>query len=303
MITNPKAGVVMENEGVLNFEAGFIPPKNLQYFLLILNETEIVRGRTKLLKIHSLIEEEGLVKYNLPINTYPLGPADFATFNFCNESGLIEDVLIESVPHDYHEIRMTRIGELFFERFCTPNMDTSDIKKAKQIINKYKGWTNRTILEKVHAIFVDPFNNKIGVETSISETLGRLIIIQSLVEKNIDTGFGEKEMLKGELRHIIEILKALRVVDDPTKICTLIVNINHFLEHLNFNCYRRNAFTTELFDFLDNYAGKERILNSIASSDFSDIPFTERDALFEAILAFEPGHRGGEFCATAIATK
>ncbi len=273
----------------LGFNPGFVPTKNLQYFLLVLGKLKRVRGRTKLFKIHSLIEEEGHVKYNGPIDTYPLGPVDYETFNFCEQNGLIEDNKIISLPHDFYEVSLTQKGRIFFRKFCIPNMEKKEIEKALKIISNYRSMSNKSILEHVHNTYVDKFKDRGAVEEFIFEATQRINIVSNIVGQIAvsDGTQDDPDTLLGELRQLTEILKSLRSVTDPTKIGTILVNLSSFLDSLKMNGYKRNVVSIELFEFLDHYADKEKIQKSITCEDFSDIPAEEREKLFEAILNME----------------
>jgi len=269
-----------------DFEPGFVPPKNLQYFLLILRHLKKVQSRIKLFKIHYLIEKEGHVKFDLPIDTYEFGPVDYVSFNFCVENGLIESRVLQGVKYEYYETSLTERGKRFFEIFCKPNMHKSDIKKALRIIEKYRKYQGMKILEYVHKNYVDPFTDNKKVREFIKEFENKLDIFLNLSQKQLQiTGINKDSQytLLGELYHIKEILKSLRDIKDPTKIGTILKTIFEFFGSLEANKYLNNPVSVELFEFLDNYCNKEGVHKSIASDDFSDIPEEERKCLLKAV--------------------
>lgn len=267
-----------------NFGCGFVPPKNLQYFIFILKEMKKVRGRTKLFKIHSLIEEEGRVKYNLPIDTYPLGPVDYEAFDFCKNNALIEDRLVQAYPYEYYETYLTERGRAFFKKYCEPNMQKEEVEKARKIIKKYRTFSGIEILAHVHKKYVDPFKKRDFVNESVQEAGNRIRTLASIVENKTDYEKDGKELLLSEFRHLREVLKSLKDIEDPNNIGAVLVNLDYFLKSLEKNGYKRNPLSLELFEFIDNYADKEGIHKSIASDDFSDIPEDERERLVQTLL-------------------
>lgn len=266
----------------------FTPPKNLQYLMLIVNQLKEVRGRVKLFKIHYLIEKEGLVKFDMPIHTYPLGPVDYASFNFCMANNLFGEGLAPSLPYNYYKITLTEEGKKFFRASCLPNMNKKEIDEALRIINKYGVQPGTAILSYVHKKYVDPFKKPEALK--YIDDFGKKVSIHSfLVTKEIEKGADadQQYVLLGELHHVGKILSVLKKVEDAGKIGTILWTIYDMLKSIEVNQYRNNPYTTELFEFLDNYCEKEGIHRSISSDDFSDIPEGERERLLKAVAQLE----------------
>lgn len=263
----------------------FRPPKNLQYFLLILKDMKKIRGRIKLFKIHYLIEREGHVKYDRSIKNYPLGPVDYSSFDYCSANGLINENLVTATPYDYYEISITEKGEEFFDKHCRPLMKEKELESARGIIKKYRNMWGKTILKYVHKKYVDPFKDAEWINKVIMDYQGRNSIIFDLAQKKLEVAEDEdrQQVLLGQLHHIEKILNKIKHHSDPVNIGNVLWTIYEFHKSLETSRYISNPYTDELFEFLDNYCEKEGIHQSIASDDFSDIPKEERERLFQAV--------------------
>lgn len=267
----------------------FKPPKNLQYFLLILKDLKRVRGRIKLFKIHYLIEKEGLVKYDQSIKNYPLGPVDYSSFDFCTANDLIYEELVTASPHDYYEISMTKKGEAFFEGHCRPLMREKEFGRARGVIAKYRDSWSSTILKYVHDKYVDPFKDAHKINKIIEDYLGSNSIILDLVQKKLPHAEDEDRqyILVGQLYHVERILRKLKHYRDPVNIGSVLWTVHELYKSLEVSQYTSNPYTKELFEYLDNYCEKEGIHQSITSDDFSDLPEGERERLFQATAQLE----------------
>lgn len=273
------------NLDLSSFESDFIPPKNIQFFLLILDKLNKLEGKTKLLKIHYLIEKEGKVKFDSPIKTYEWGPADFSAYNVCRDAGFIEIKKEEFENFERYIIEITEDGRKFYNNLCEPNMKKNEKERAIKIINKYKEYSYDEILKHVHSKYVDPFKNEENKNRTIRDLINNLEITINACEKKLERGNVDKNSqytLIGELYHIKEILKSLFSEEDPTKIGAITTTVSEFLEYLGLT-NESNSFTEELFSFIDNYSEKENIKKSITSDDFSDIPEEERKCLAKEI--------------------
>lgn len=268
------------------------PNKNIQLFLFLLHRLGTVKGRIKLYKIHYLIEREGKVKYDLPICNFPLGPVDYVSADFCTENGLVSEELKQGLPHDYYDIRLTPKGRRYFDKVCVPLIKHDEKKKAEKIIDKYRGQTATQILNHVHAQYVDGFKSKAKTLEIIGGFENNLPVYRNLIERNIKEGLPAEEEDKlycaiEYLYHIEGILKSLGTVADPVKRGQVLCTIKELFEALKENKYRANAYSMELFDYLDNYCEKEEIFHSIADDDFSDIPKGVRERLLKTIAQME----------------
>jgi len=89
------------------------------------------------------------------------------------------------------------------------------------------------------------------------------------------------------LEHVKIILSNLRSVQDPVKLGQVLWTVKEIFDSLSENSYKYNSYIKELFDYLDNYAAKEKIANSITSDDLSDINKDVRERLLQAVAQME----------------
>ncbi|HIH10332.1 MAG TPA: hypothetical protein HA254_06745 [Candidatus Diapherotrites archaeon] len=267
------------------------PTKNIMYFLLIVKQLKEVVGRIKLYKLHYLIEREGKVKYDVSISNYPLGPVDWTTANFCTQNGLVEEQLENGIPYDFYKISLTEEGEAFFNKYAS-EFNRSELGNAKKIIAKYKSTSGTALLHYVHKKYVDGFKDFKKANQIITGFENNVPIIQDLINKNAATieDLCEKDELQTMneyLEHVKIILSNLRSVQDPVKLGQVLWTVKEIFDSLSENSYKYNSYIKELFDYLDNYAAKEKIANSITSDDLSDINKDVRERLLQAVAQME----------------
>jgi hypothetical protein len=259
------------------------PPKNLQFLMLILNELKEVESRTKLLKMHYLIEEEGHVKFNLPLEDREFGPVDFASLDYARENGFIIEEAFMKGPYITYKTKITDVGETFFEEVCKPLISEVDFQNAKKIIKKYEKYTRTDILSYVHSRYVDIFKLSAQRQRLILESSSMIKMFISLVENQLKIEKTDKTPIYEVLAHLYHIQRILSSLEhlknQPSKIGSIINTVNEYMNILKISKYRLDPTLVELFDFLDNYACKEKICDSIFSEDFSDIPEGDRERI------------------------
>ncbi|MBU2476525.1 SocA family protein [Candidatus Micrarchaeota archaeon] len=267
------------------------PTKNIQFLLYALNKLQPAKGRIKLYKIHYLIEREGHVKYDMPINQYPLGPVDYISINFCTENDLIRETVEEYFGYACYSISLTPQGKDYFDRECLPKIKRDEAKKADKIIEKYKNKTATEILNYVHEKYVDEFIDSTKTKETIAGVQKNVPVFINLVQKNLEKQSIESKdkffSALGYLEHIEEILNDIKNVKDAVKRGQVLSTIKEVFSSLKESNYAPTSYALELLDYLDSYCEKEGICKSMANDDLSDIPEEERKRLAKAIAEIQ----------------
>jgi hypothetical protein len=263
------------------------PTRNVLSLLLILRELGKVKGRIKLYKLHYLLEREGKVKFDVPINNYPLGPVDYLSVNFCTENGLISETSETGFPFDCFNISLTVKGERFLDKYLS-EFPLEERKSALKIIGKYKDSSGSFLLQYVHKKYVDDFKNIEKNMRVISILEANVPVVFDLISRHLvneksEVGLDELYSSLGYLGHVKVILFKLRRVSDPVKVGQVVWTVKEFFDALKTGDYRSNSYVQELFEYLDNYCDKEKIVKSVSSDDFSDISRDVRTRLMDAL--------------------
>jgi len=264
------------------------PTKNIQFFLYALDKIQPAKGRIQLYKIHYLIEKEGHVKYDMPINQYPLGPVDYLSINYCTENGLIKEDPQNNFGYTMYSIYLSPSGKKYLDDQCLPLMTKEEIKKADKIIDKYKSKTGTEILDYVHSKYVDDYVDTTKIKEMIEGAQKNIPVFINLIQKNIE----KAQVLEiedkvfsalGYLEHVQEILINMRAVKDAVKRGQVLSTVQDIFSSLKESEYVPTAYTMELLDYLDSYCAKEKICESITNDDLSDIPEGERKRIAQTI--------------------
>lgn len=268
------------------------PTKNIQLLLYALSKLQPANGRIKLYKIHYLIEKEGHVKYDMPINCYPLGPVDYVSINFCTENKMIHEVSEAHFGYSMYSIYLTDYGKKYFENQCLPLITPVEIIKADKIIEKYKNKSGTEILNYVHQRYVDDFIDTGKIKQVIESYQKNIPIFTNLIQKNLEKPCSIELKDKiytvlGYLEHLNQILEKLKFVRDPVHRGQVLSTIKDIMASLNENDYLPNNYTMELLDYLDSYCEKESICPSISDENLNDIPQEERERLTKTITEMQ----------------
>lgn len=269
-----------------------LPTKNIQFFLYALDKLQPAKGRIKLYKIHYLIEREGHVKYDMPINQYPLGPVDYISINFCTKNELIKEMPDDYFGYKCYSVYFTPNGRDYFERECLPRISSDEAKKADKIIEKYKDKTGTEILDYVHKKYVDEFIGITKTKETIDGFQKNIPVLTNLVQKNFEKEQPIESKDKifsaiGYLEHVGEILENMKNVKDAVERGQVLSTVKDIFSSLEESDYNPTSYTLELLDYLDSYCEKERICKSMTNEDFSDIPLEERKRLAKMITELQ----------------
>ena len=264
------------------------PTKNIQFLLYALDKLQPAKGRIQLYKIHYLIEKEGHVKYDMPIDQYPLGPVDYLSINYCMENELIKEEPQNHFGYTMYSIYLTQKGKEYLEKTCLPQMNKNEIRKADGIIEKYKNKSGTEILEHVHKNYVDKYKENMSIKEMIEGFQKNIPVYIDLAKSNLEKAQTVESQDKlfsalGYLEHVSDILERMHSVKDAVKRGQVLSTVQDIFSALKENEYIPTAYTMELLDYLDNYCSKEKICESITSDDLSDLPLEERKRIVKTL--------------------
>ena len=266
-----------------NKKENVIPPKDLQFFLFIIDSLRHVQGRMKLFKLQYLVETEAHLHFTKPTKTYQYGPVDYLSFDYSIQNGLIKETQESNLWRAY-EYSLTKKGLKFFKNDCEPLMKSKEKKKALEIINKYGSKTGKELMEYIHKKYVfKDINKTLNYIKQLDEAIP---IYQDLILKANFSGLIEEDnqnTLVEAFYHIKDVLDILKKSKDATERGTIITTIQEIFTNLELNQYKSGPYTRELIDFIDNYANKQGICKSMYSDDLSDIPEEVRKRLFKTV--------------------
>ncbi len=246
--------------------------------LLLVGRLGKVQGRVKLFKMLHLLETEARLSFEEADEEQKMGFTQFAALNTCLSLGLISERAYADFLAPGYEYQLTPKGEELFS-YLAKKFSAPVNKKIDAIIEKYRSKSGKYLIEYTHKKYIDQFELA-TIPARSKEYVAALVTIQDLMLKLGQPNENERYLMAGKLEHIKKIIETLpKKVRSKVQAGAIISATEDLINSLKQNVYSPDPLSQEIFEYIDQYADKEKIFSSIASDDFSTLREDEKKCL------------------------
>jgi DNA-directed RNA polymerase subunit F len=271
-------------------KGGFaLPTPNVQYMLLTIGELKKVEGLSKLFKLQHLLQTEARLKFDEPDEENKMGYTAYGTLDNCIQNGLVKQSMCQigfGLPRRDHELTESGIQLYGIIKNKIPRRD---MEKIQKVLYKYCTKTGYELMEYTHKKYIDNFGlDKVPRMSEMhAQTINEIQnILQQVAQKNQNP---DAYVMIGKLEHVKKILKVLpEKAHKKMQAGTLFSSIEDLETTLANAAYKPNDATEDIFNFIENYAEKEKIMESMASIDFATLPDEEQKCLSTFLNQVKP---------------
>ncbi len=266
-----------------------LPSSNVLYMLFIIGNLGKVEGRTKLFKLLHLLQVEGHARLDEPDEEQARGFTDYAALGACLQNNLIRETLIATpfgAPCRVYQLTENGSQSLIvFEK----QMKEKEKTQLTCILQEHKDKTGAQLIEYTHARYIDGYeaSNTKKLANQYFGTINHLQeIMAQLVQNNQDP---DMYVMVGKLDHVKGILSVLKKSDTKKiQAGNLLFAMDELIRMLSGNNYKADDNVEDIFEYIENYADKEKILPRMASTNLEQLTEEDKKCLSQFLNQVKP---------------